>query len=450
MGGSIFMKKINIGLIGFGTVGTGVAKILIENRDLITSRVGAELILKRIADIDVARDRGIRLENGVLIQDADKLVCDPDIDIVIELIGGDGIAKDLILKAIENKKHVVTANKALLAGKGDVIFKAAASKRVDIAFEASVGGCIPIIKTLRESLVGNHITSMIGILNGTCNYILSKYTDEGGSFDQVLKQAQSIGFAESDPTLDIGGFDAAHKIALISSLAYGTRINFDDIFIEGISGISPVDIECARLFGYKIKLLAISKHKGNAVEVRVHPTMIPFDNLLSSVNGSMNAISISGDAIGDMVLYGHGAGMMPTASAVVSDVTDIARNLMCSSSQRIPALSYQTDCMKQLPVLPVDDIQTYYYVRFSVKDRAGVLASISGVLGRCGISLKSVNQKGLRTNGSVIIVMLTHLAKESDIQKAVFEIGKLDVVNDRPVLIRIEDENRKDAHFGLS
>ena len=444
------MRKINIGLIGFGTVGTGVAKILIENRELITSRVGADLVLKHIADIDIKKDRGIPLDNGVLIEDAGKIVCDPDIDIVIELIGGKGIAKDLILKAIENKKHVVTANKALLASNGNAIFKAAAAKGVDILFEASTGGCIPVIKSLRESLVGNRITSIVGILNGTCNYILSKCTDEGSSFEQVLKQAQTIGFAEADPTLDIGGFDAAHKLALLSSLAYGTEINFDDIYIEGISKISPVDIECAGLFGYKIKLLAISKNQGSAVEARVHPTMIPFGNLLASVNGAMNAIAISGDAAGDIVLYGHGAGMMPTASAVVSDVADIARNLICNSTQRVPMLSYQMDSIRQIPVLPVDDILTYYYIRFSVQDRSGVLAKISGVLGNCGISLKSVNQKGIMTNGSVTIVMLTHLAKESDMQKALFEISTLDVVTDKPVLIRIEDENRRDAHFGLS
>lgn len=444
------MKTINIGLIGFGTVGTGVARILIENKDLIKSRVGATLVLKNIADIDTETNRGIKLDDGVLIKEADKIVSDPEIDIVIELVGGEKIAKNLILKAIENKKHVVTANKALLAGKGDAIFQAAQTKGVEIAFEASTGGCIPVIKSLRESLAGNRITSMVGILNGTCNYILSKCAEEGSAFEQVLKQAQELGFAEADPTLDIGGFDAAHKLALLSSLAYGTKINFNDIYIEGISEISPVDIECAKLFGYTIKLLAISKKHGNVVEARVHPTMIPFNNLLSSVNGSMNAIAISGDAIGDMVLYGHGAGMMPTASAVVSDVIDIARNILCNSIQRVPVLSYQASSVRQIPVLSVSDILTYYYIRFSVFDRSGVLAKISGVLGNYGISLKSVNQKGIRTNGSVTIVMLTHLAKEFDIQKALCEISNLDVVTDKPVLIRIEDENEKDAHFGLN
>lgn len=444
------MKIINIGLIGFGTVGTGVAKILIENKELIKSRIGATIILKNIADIDTKKNRGIKLDNGVLIKEADKIVSDPDIDIVIELIGGEEIAKNLILKAIENKKHVVTANKALLASDGDDIFKAAQAKGVDIAFEASAGGCIPVIKSLRESLAGNYITSMVGILNGTCNYILSKCTEEGSEFDHVLKQAQEIGFAEADPTLDIEGFDAAHKLALLSSLAYGTKINFDDIYIEGISQISPVDIECAKLFGYTIKLLAISKKHEDVVEARVHPTMIPFNNLLANVNGSMNAIAISGDAVGDMVLYGHGAGMMPTASAVVSDVIDIARNILCNSIQRVPVLSYQSSSISQIPVLPVSDILTYYYVRFSALDRSGVLAKISGVLGNCGISLKSVNQKGIRTNNSVTIVMLTHLAKESDIQKALSDISDIDVVTDKPVLIRIEDENDKDAHFGLN
>lgn len=434
------MREINIGLLGCGTIGTGVAKILIEKRDLIISRVGAALNLKYAADIDIKRDRGIRFDDGVLITDAYRVVNDPDIDIIIELIGGEGIAKDLILKAIDNGKQVVTANKALLAGHGNEIFKAAEEKGVDLAFEASVGGCMPIIKSLRESLVGNYIKSITGILNGTCNYILSKITDDGSSFESALKQAQANGFAEADPTLDVEGLDTAHKLAILSSLAYGMEINFKDIYIEGISGITPLDIEFAREFGYRIKLLAISKNRGDAVEARVHPTMVPFDNLLSSINGSLNAITISGDAVGDMMLYGYGAGMMPTASAVISDTVDLARNLLSGARGRVPLLSYQRENIRNIPLLPVDEISTYYYFRFSVVDRPGVLSKISGILGKYNISIKSVHQKGRKSEGSVPIVMLTHLAREADVKKALSEIASLEIVSDRSVLIRIEGD----------
>ena len=438
------MKKINLGLLGCGTVGTGVAKILIESRDLIRSRVGATLNLKRVADIDLKRERGIQFDDGVFTSDAYKVVDDPDIDIIIEMIGGEDVAKDLILKAIDSGKQVVTANKALLASQGNAIFKAAAEKGVDLAFEASVGGCMPIIKSLRESLVGNYVKSMAGILNGTCNYILSRSTDDGSSFEAALADAQKKGFAEVDPNLDIEGIDTAHKLAILTSLAYGMEINLKDIYIEGISQITPMDIVFARQFGYKIKLLAISKNMGNTIEARVHPTMIPFDNPLSSVNGVLNAITISGHAVGDIMLYGHGAGMMPTASAVVSDTVDLARNLLAGTNRRVPLLSYQMENIRKIPIISVDEIFTHYYFRFSAVDRPGVLSKISGILGNLEISIKSVHQKGRKTKGSVPIVMLTHLAKEADVKKALSEISQLDVVSDRPVLIRIEDENGED------
>ena len=316
------MRKINIGLLGCGTVGTGVAKLLIENKQLLTDRVGADLNLKWVADIDTETDRGIRLPDGVFIKDAHKIVSDPEIDIIIEMIGGEGIAKDLILKAIANGKHVVTANKALLANQGNQLFAAAADKGVDLAFEASVGGCMPTIKSMREALVGNHIMAITGILNGTCNYILTKITNEGITFTEALAQAQNQGYAEADPTLDVEGFDTAHKIAILASLAYGMEINLGDVYVEGISRITPLDIAFAEQFGYRIKLLAISKYQNDRVEARVHPTMIPFNNLLTHINGTVNAISVSGDAAGDILLYGHGAGMMPTGSAVVSDLVD--------------------------------------------------------------------------------------------------------------------------------
>jgi homoserine dehydrogenase len=433
------MQQIKIGLIGFGTVGKGVTKILLENRDIITARTGAELVLKYIADIDIKTDRGLSVDKDILTTDSQHVIDDPDIDIVLEMIGGEGVAKEIILKAIEKGKHVVTANKALIAAQGNEIIRAADRKGVDLAFEASVGGCMPIVKALRESLAGNRINAMTGILNGTCNYILSKITDDGSTFDKALSEAQAKGFAEADPGLDIEGTDTAHKLAILCSLAYGMEINLRDIYVEGISKITPLDIEFAEQFGYRIKLLAISKNQNDRIEARIHPTMIPFDNLLSSVNGTVNAVTVSGDAVGDILLYGRGAGMMPTASAVVSDVVDIARNLMSTTASRVPLLSYQADRIKRIPIMPVEEVETHYYIRFSAVDRPGVLSKISGILGNNLISLKSVHQKGRKTNGSVPLVMLTHLAKEAGVIKALKEIAALDIVSDKPVLIRIED-----------
>lgn len=438
------MKEIKIGLIGFGTVGTGVARILIEQQDLIRSRVGACLVLKHVADIDTKTDRGLRLAEGVLTNNAQAVVDDPDIDIIVEMIGGEGIAKDLMLRAIDNGKSVVTANKALLASQGNAIFRAADEKGVDLAFEASIGGCMPIVKSLRESLVGNQIQSMIGILNGTCNYILTKISDEGSTFDVALAEAQAAGFAEADPTLDVEGIDTAHKLALLSSLAYGMEINLGDIYTEGISGITPFDIRIADEFGYRIKLLAISKCRGDVIEARVHPTMIPVDNLLSRVGGSLNAITLSGDSVGDMMLCGHGAGMMPTASAVVGDIVDIARNLLCQTTGRLPLLSYQMAQIRKIPIIPVEDIFTHYYFRFLVLDQAGVLSKLSGILGKHDISMKSVQQKGPKINGSIPLVILSHLAKEADVRKALAEITALKVVSDKPMFIRIEDDPEED------
>jgi homoserine dehydrogenase len=434
------MKRIQIGLLGCGTVGTGVAKLLIENKDLLTARVGADLNLKWVADIDIETDRGIQFPEGVLTTDAQKLLTDPDIDMVIEMIGGDGIAKDFMLQAINNGKHIVTANKALLAAHGNELFAAAARNGVDLAFEASVGGCMPIIKSVRESLVANHIKSMTGILNGTCNYILSKIEDEGISFQEALAEAQRQGYAETDPTLDVEGTDTAHKIAILAALAYGMEINLKDVYTEGISRITPLDIEFAGQFGYRIKLLAISKFQNQRVEARVHPTMMPFKNLLTSINGTVNAITVSGDAVDDILLYGRGAGMMPTASAVVSDIVDIARNILSGTVRRIPPLSYQRESIRKIPVLPMDDLVTHYYFRFAALDHPGVLSTISGILGKYNISIRSVHQKGRKTNGSVPLVMLTHRAKEVDVKRALAEISDLNVVSDEPVLIRIEDD----------
>ena len=439
------MRKINIGLLGCGTVGTGVARMLLENRDLIAARLGAVLNLKRVADLEPARDRGVAFPEGVMVADARRVAAEPGIDIIVEMIGGEGIARELILAAIENGRHVVTANKALLAAHGNALFQAAAAKGVDLFFEASVGGCMPVIKTLRESLVGNRISAMTGILNGTCNYILSKIADEGSSFADALSRAQKEGYAEADPGLDVEGHDTAHKLAIMSALAFGMEINLREVYIEGISHLTPLDIELAAQFGYRIKLLAIGKAHADAVEMRVHPTMIPFDNMLSNVNGTLNAVALTGDACGEILLYGRGAGMMPTASAVVSDLVDLARNILSGGAAgRLPGLAYQMANIRRIPVLPIEQISTHYYFRFSAMDRPGVLSTIAGILGRHGISIQSVQQKGRKSDGAVPVVMLSHRAREADVRQALAEISALEVSAEKPVLIRIEDHNLLD------
>ncbi|MBF0099567.1 MAG: homoserine dehydrogenase [Desulfobacterales bacterium] len=432
------MKKIFLGLMGCGTVGSGVVKLFYENKDIISRKLDGELILKYIADIKTPQ--GISFGPTMFVSDAQKMIDDPEIDIVIETIGGQGIAKDYIEKAIDSGKHIVTANKSLIASHGNDLFQLAQKRGVDFRYEASVGGCIPIIKTLRESLVSNQILSMTGILNGTCNYILTRISDHGDTFEQALTQAQAKGYAEADPTLDIQGIDTAHKLAIINAIAYGMPINIEDIYVEGITKITPLDIQFAKQFGYRIKLIAISKNKRDHIEARVHPTMIPVQNILSNVDGTLNAINICGDAVGDIMLYGYGAGMMPTASAVFSDIMDIARNLLQGTGPCIPLLSFKSNAIHQLPVIPIDDIETKYYIRFAAVDRPGVLSQIAGVLAKHNISIESVHQKGRSVEGTVPIVMLIYKAREADVQRALSEISSIDVVRRESVRIRIEDD----------
>ncbi len=436
------MKTINIGILGFGVVGAGVAKLLKLKKQLLESRTGAVLNLKTIADIDTTTDRGVDLGQTNLVDDAAKIINDPDIDIIVETIGGETIAKTFTMQALENNKHVVTANKALLAGHGNELVQTARKNQVDLAFEASCGGCMPIIKVLRESLVANDIKSMSAILNGTCNYILTKISKDGSAFETALKDAQDLGFAEAEPSLDIDGFDTAHKLAILNSLAHGMEINLKDIHVEGIRNITPVDIEFAREFGYTIKLLAIGKIHDDHVEARVHPTMISVSNPLSHVDQSMNAIAIEADATGPTMLYGHGAGMMPTASAVLSDIADIARNIISNTKRRVPILGYPEDNIRQIPILPMAELFTRYYLRFEAQDHPGVLSKISGVLGENEISIKSVHQKGRMSNGKVPVVMITHRAKEASVQKALTQISKTDTVVGTPVVIRIEETDQ--------
>lgn len=434
------MKPIRLGLIGCGTVGTGVARLLLQQRELLLARVGIPLHLARVADLDTASDRGVQFEPGVFINDAWQVIDDPQIDIVIEMVGGETFAKDLILTAIGKGKHVVTANKALLAKHGNQILETAGAAGVDLAFEASVCGCMPIIKTLREALVANHISAMTGILNGTSNYILSKITEAHVPFETALAEAQVQGYAEADPTLDVQGFDAAHKLAILTALAYGTPINLDDIYIEGITGITPLDIQLAAEFGYRIKLLAISKFENGQIEARVHPTMIPMDNILSNVSGTLNAITVSGHAVGNLFLSGHGAGMMPTASAVLSDIVDLARNIHYGAVGRIPLLGHHRPRVGAVSIKPLAENEMRYYFRFSALDKPGVLSAIAGILGRHGISIESVQQKGRKSSGTVPVVMMSHRVKEADVRNAFAEIKALDTVGADPILIRIEDD----------
>ena len=435
------MKTINLGLIGFGTIGTGVIRLLQESSELIQKRLGAKLVLKKVADLDVTTLRQVTVEKELLTTDAKAILNDPEISIVIELIGGYEPARSFMLEAIRKKKHVITANKALLASYGNEIFQAAEEEGVDIGFEASVGGTIPIIKTLKESLVANRIKSIFGIMNGTSNYILSKMTDEGKSFDVVLKEAQELGFAEADPTFDIEGIDTAHKLAITLSLAYGKRVKLDDVYREGISGISKQDIDFASELGYRIKLLAIAIQRGDTIEARIHPTMIPLDHLLANVNGNFNAFHFVGDASGIVFLYGQGAGMMPTASAVIADVIDVSRNIVKGISGRVPARSLRENVINDIELMSFEEIFTNYYFRFSALDRPGVLSKISGILGENNISIAAVIQKGRQQAGPVPIVMTTHKSQEKDVQEAITEIDQLDIIHGKTILIRIEDEN---------
>ena len=435
------MEKIKVGLIGFGTVGSGVVKILQKNSRLIEKRMGAKIILKRIADIDIKTDRGVKLKPGILNTKADDVIKDSEIDIVMELIGGIEPAKTYILKAIRNKKHIITANKALLALHGDEIFSAAHRFGVDVNFEASVGGGIPLIRSIKEGLVANRIHSIFGILNGTSNYILSKMTDEGRDFKEVLKEAQEKGYAEADPTYDIEGIDAAHKLAILIRLAFGTPFQFKEIFIGGISEITPLDIQFSREFGYRIKLLAIAKIDQGKIEARVHPTMIPEGHLLSTVEGVFNAIYIKGDATGPTLFYGQGAGQMPTGSAVVSDLVELGRNLLIrATGRRVPLLSFQESAIEKVPLKKMEEVVMPFYMRFSALDRPGVLSKISGILGKNDISIAAVIQKGRQINGAVPIVMMTHEAKEENVYRALREIDQLNVILGKTMFIRVENE----------
>jgi homoserine dehydrogenase len=429
-------KSINVGIIGFGTVGTGTARILLENASVITRRLGAPVVLKTISDLDINRDRGIKLGNVKLTTSAQDIISDPDIDVVVELIGGYKPAKEFMLSAIGNKKHVVTANKALLAVHGEEIYSAAEKAGVTLGYEASVAGGIPILAAIRNGLAANNIKSIYGIVNGTCNYILTLMTNEGRKFDEVLKEAQAKGYAEADPTFDIEGIDSAHKLSVLAMLAYGTPVRFEDIYTEGISKITPLDIDFARELGYKIKLLAITKTADGEVEARVHPTMLPEDYPIATVDGVFNALNVIGDAVGSTMFYGRGAGDMPTGSAVVSDIIDIGRDILSGCTNRSPVAAFRE--RTPLKIRKMDDITSCYYLRFSALDNPGVLSRISGVLGKNNISIESVIQKGRGGAEAVPLVMMSHEAIERDVRKSLDEINKMDCVAGPTMVIRVE------------
>lgn len=431
-GGKMKKGSISVGIIGFGTVGTGTARILLNNNDIIRERTGLDIRLKRIADLDIKRDRGIKIPEGILTTKADDILEDEDIDIVVELIGGIHPAKEFILKAISNNKHVVTANKALLATEGNEIFLEAEKRGVIIGFEASVAGGIPIIKVMQEGLVANRILNIYGIINGTSNYILTKMTEEGKNFSSALKEAQELGYAEADPTFDIEGIDSAHKLTILSSLAFGIPLSYNEVYKEGITMITPQDIEFAKELGFKIKLLAIAKAVDSEIELRVHPTMIPFDYMISKVDGVFNAVYVEGDAVGSTLYYGRGAGDMPTGSAVVADIVDIAKRH--GSNKGL----YSFLKSSKLKVRRMDDVESMYYFRFSAIDKPGVLSKISGILGENNISIASVIQKGRRIGGAVPLVVLTHIARERDVLKAIRDIDALPVVTEPTRFIRVE------------
>lgn len=430
------MKEIGLGLLGFGTVGAGVVEGLQRNGDLISSRSGVKLSLRKIADLDLDRDRGVKVDRSILTSDALSVIRDPAVDIIIELIGGVGIARELVTEALRMGKPVVTANKKLLAEHGASLFELADAHKVDLRFEASVGGGIPIIQALRDGLIANHIPNLYGILNGTCNYILTRMEQEGLPFDQVLREAQDAGFAEAEPSLDIDGHDTAHKAALLASLAYGFPFPLDSMHIEGIRGMAREDIAYAADMGYRVKLLAVIKKLGPAVSVRVHPALVPHDHMIASVGGVFNAVMVSGDVVGDTLYYGRGAGRLPTASAVLSDIAAVARQLATGSRHHLPAFIPEGE----KPALePMDAISCRSYLRMTVQDKPGVLARIAGILGDHRISIASMIQQDAPIDGLAEMIMTTHHALEKDCREALDRINKLDMISAPTVRYRIED-----------
>ncbi len=427
------MKSIKVGLLGIGTVGGGVFNVLKRNHDEILRRAGIGIEIAMVADLDTARAQTLVGSGVKVVADARAVIANPEINIVVELIGGYGIAKQLVLEAIEAGKHVVTANKALLAVHGTEIFSAAHRKGVMVAFEAAVAGGIPIIKSLREGLTANRIEWIAGIINGTTNFILSEMRDKGLDFDVVLKEAQRLGYAEADPTFDIEGVDAAHKASLMSAIAFGVPVQFDKAYIEGITKLGAQDIKYAEQLGYRIKLLGITKKTARGIELRVHPTLVPNKRLIANVEGAMNAVMVHGDAVGTTLFYGKGAGSEPTASAVIADLVDIARLHTAESAQRVPHLAFQPDAMSDTPVLSMGEVVTSYYLRLNVADEAGVLAKVTGILAAANISIDAMLQReadevGGEGSTQTDLIILTHDCVEAKMNEALAQMQALPTV----------------------
>jgi homoserine dehydrogenase len=440
------MNPIQVGLLGIGTVGSGTFEVLKRNQEEIRRRAGRGIEITMVADLDVARAQGIVGPHVKVVNDARAVIANPEIDIVIELIGGYGIAKTLVMEAIAAGKHVVTANKALLAVHGTEIFAAAHAKGVMVAFEAAVAGGIPIIKALREGLTANRIEWLAGIINGTTNFILSEMRDKGLDFDVVLKEAQRLGYAEADPTFDIEGVDAAHKVTLMSSIAFGIPVQFDKAYVEGITQLAGIDIKYAEQLGYRIKLLGITKRTAKGVELRVHPSLIPAKRLLANVEGAMNAVLVQGDAVGATLYYGKGAGSEPTASAVIADLVDITRLHTADPLNRVPHLAFQPGEMSELPVLPMSEVVTSFYLRLRVADEAGVLTKVTGLLAAAGISIDAVLQREADQVGgegatSTDLIILTHDVREGTMNDAIAQMQALPSVLMPITRIRKEELN---------
>jgi homoserine dehydrogenase len=435
-----FMKPINVGLLGIGTVGGGTFTVLARNEAEITRRAGRPIRIVAVADKNTELANKLAAGRARITDDAYAVVDDPEVDVVVELIGGYGIAKELVLKAIANGKHVVTANKALLAMHGNEIFAAAQKQGVIVAFEAAVAGGIPIIKAVREGLSANRIQWIAGIINGTTNFILSEMRDKGLPFAEVLKEAQRLGYAEADPTFDIEGVDAAHKITILSALAFGIPMQFGSAHVEGISKLEAEDIKYAEQLGYRIKLLGITKWTPEGVELRVHPTLIPARRLIANVEGAMNAVLVQGDAVGATLHYGKGAGAEPTASAVIADLVDVARVLDADPEHRVPYLAFQPDAVVNTPILPITEVETSYYLRLRVEDKPGVLADITRILADNGISIDAMVQREPgEGEEQTDIIILTHLVKEKGVDAAIAKIEALPVVKRKVIRLRLEN-----------
>lgn len=432
------MESIKVGLLGLGVVGGGTWKVLARNAGEISRRAGRNIEVTRVAVRDLSKARALLGDKVELGTDPFAVVRDPSIDIVVELIGGDTLARDLVLEAIAQGKHVVTANKALLAKHGTEIFAAASAKGVMVAFEAAVAGGIPIIKAMREGLTANRIEWVAGIINGTTNFILSEMRARGLPFATVLAEAQKLGYAEADPTFDIEGVDAAHKLTLLASLAFGIPVQFDKAHIEGISKLASEDIKLAERLGYRIKLLGITKRRTNGIELRVHPALVPSTSLLANVEGAMNAVLVRGDAVGQTLYYGKGAGEEPTASAVVADIVDVTRLHTADPEHRVPHLAFQPDAMADTPILSIDEVVTSYYLRMTVADRPGVLADIARLFADAGISIGSMIQQPSDADGSADLIFLTHQALEKNINVAITRIEALEFVRSNVTRLRVE------------